>query len=231
MKTIYLISSYLAPIQYYTKLLMYDKICMEQYDCYSKQTYRNRCTISVPNGTSVLSIPVVHSSNSKCLMKDVRISDHGNWQHIHWNAIESAYGNTPFFEYYKDDFRPFYENKYLFLIDFNEELCQLICKLIDIAPIVERTVKYKTGLLPDEYDFREIIHPKKDLREDPEFIPYPYYQVFENRQGFIPNLSIIDLLFNMGSESLLVLLKSMPMPILLQEPQASFYISPDRSKS
>jgi hypothetical protein len=143
-------------------------------------------------------------------MKDVRISGHGNWQHVHWNAIKFAYNSTPYFEYYKDDFHPFYENKYTFLVDFNEELCNLICKLIDIAPAMKRTAKYKTDCLPDnELDFRGIIHPKKDFRtEDPEFVPSPYYQVFENRHGFIPNLSIIDLLFNMGPESLLILLKS-----------------------
>ena len=71
-------------------------------------------------------------------MKDIRISDHGNWRHLHWNAIESAYNSTPFFEYYKDDFRPFYEKKYEFLTDFNEELCRLVCELIDIQPAIER---------------------------------------------------------------------------------------------
>ncbi|KAA6323235.1 hypothetical protein EZS27_027305 [termite gut metagenome] len=209
LKTAYLTSSYLAPVEYYTKLLKYDNVYIEQHDHYIKQTYRNRCTIATPDGTSALSIPVVHAGNMKCLMKDVRISEHGNWQHVHWNAIESAYNNTPYFEYYKDDFYPFYENKYPFLVDFNEELCNLICKLIDITPTTKRTVEYKTNCLPNEFDFREIIHPKKDFRtEDPEFVPYPYYQVFENRHGFIPNASIIDLLFNMGPESLLILLKS-----------------------
>ena len=139
-------------------------------------------------------------------MKDIRISDHGNWRHMHWNAIESAYNSTPYFEYYKDDFHPFYEKKYEFLIDFNEELCRLICQLTDIELHLKRTTEYKTDFAPDEYDFREAIHPKKDFREtDPEFIPHPYYQVFEARNGFRPNLSMIDLLFNMGPESLLVL--------------------------
>ena len=122
------------------------------------------------------------------------------------DAIESAYNSTPYFEYYKDDFRPFYEKKYEFLADFNEELCQLVCKLIDIQPCIERTSEYKTEFTTEETDFREIIHPKKDFRiADPEFIPHPYYQVFDSKLGFLPNLSIIDLLFNMGPESLLVL--------------------------
>ena len=142
-------------------------------------------------------------------MRDIRISDHGNWRHLHWNAIESAYNHTPFFEYYKDDFRPFYEKKYEFLADFNEELCHLVCSLIDIQPAQKRTSEYKTRITSDEADFRERIHPKKDFRtEDPDFFPQPYYQVFQERLGFLPNLSIIDLLFNMGPESLLVLQQS-----------------------
>mgnify|MGYP003211808315 FL=1 len=145
-------------------------------------------------------------------MRDIRISDHGNWRHLHWNAIESAYNHTPFFEYYKDDFRPFYEQKYEFLADFNEELCHLVCSLIDLQPDMARTTGYRTEFAPDETDFRERIHPKKDFSlEDTEFSPQPYYQVFQERLGFLPNLSIIDLLFNMGPESLLVLQKSIAL--------------------
>ena len=206
MKVAYLSSAYLAPVEYYTKLTTSDKIYIEQYDHYMKQTYRNRCTIAGPEGELALSIPTVRPDTQKCPMKEIRISDHGNWRHLHWNAIESAYNSTPFFEYYKDDFRPFYETKYEFLADFNEELCQLICKLIDIHPAMERTSTYKMDFTSEESDFREVIHPKKDFNiVDTEFNPKPYYQVFETRHGFLPNLSIIDLLFNMGPESVLYL--------------------------
>ena len=181
MTTVLLSTAYLAPVEYYTKLLAYDRILVEQYDHYGKQTYRNRCTIAG------------------------RISDHGNWRHLHWNALESAYNHTPFFEYYKDEFRPFYEQKYEFLLDFNEALCSLVCSLIDLAPHIGRTTDY-VAIPTDADDFRERIHPKKDFRtEDPGFAPHPYYQVFQDRLGFLPNLSIADLLFNMGPESLLVL--------------------------
>lgn len=209
MKTVFLSSAYLAPIEYYTKLLAYDKVFIEQHDHYMKQTYRNRCTIAAPDGELALSIPTVKPDSLKCPMRDIRISDHGNWQHLHWNALESAYNHTPFFEYYKDDFRPFYEKKYEFLVDFNEKLCHLICSLIDIQPDMARTTEYRTEFTPNEADFRERIHPKKDFRlEDPEFSPKPYYQVFQEKHGFLPNLSIVDLLFNMGPESLLVLQQS-----------------------
>ena len=207
--TVYLSSAYLAPVEYYTKLLAYGQVYIEQHDHYTKQTYRNRCTIGAPDGALALSIPTVKPDTLKCPMRDIRISDHGNWRHLHWNAIESAYNHTPFFEYYKDDFRPFYEKRYEFLADFNEELCHLICSLIDIQPVMKRTSEYKTEFAPGETDFRERIHPKKDFRlEDPDFSPQPYYQVFQERHGFLPNLSIIDLLFNMGPESLLVLQQS-----------------------
>ena len=206
MKTIYLSSAYLAPVEYYSKLKAYDKIYIEQHDHYVKQTYRSRCNIAGPEGVLSLSVPIIRPDTPKCAMKDIRISDHGNWRHLHWNAIESAYNNTPFFEYYKDDLRPFYENKYTFLADFNEELRCKICELMDISPVVEHTASYHTDFLPDEADYREVIHPKKDYTEvDKDFLPKPYYQVFESRHGFLPNLSVIDLLFNMGPESVLVL--------------------------
>ena len=209
MKSVFLSSAYLAPVEYYTKLLAYDKVFIEQHDHYTKQTYRNRCTIAAPDGELALSIPTVKPNTLKCPMRDIRISDHGNWRHLHWNAIESAYNHTPFFEYYKDDFRPFYEKKYEFLVDFNEELCRLVCSFIDMQPNMARTTEYHTEFATDEEDFRERIHPKKDfIFEDAAFSPQPYYQVFQERLGFLPNLSIIDLLFNMGPESLLVVQQS-----------------------
>ncbi|NDV77680.1 WbqC family protein [Dysgonomonas sp. 511] len=207
---IYINSLYLAPIQYYTKILAANHIYMEQHESYIKQTYRNRCTILSANGPISLSIPVVYSSTEKTKMKDVRIAEHGNWQHMHWNAIVSAYNSTPFFEYYQDDFYPFYHQKYDFLLDFNEKLNELILSLLNTdTPAIEYTSHYEAQLKDGTADYREIIHPKKDWRElDKGFAPQPYYQVFAQKFGFTPNLSIIDLLFNMGNESLIVLLKS-----------------------
>lgn len=198
-------SAYLAPVQYYAKLYACEKAFVEQYDHYMKQTYRNRCIIAAADGPLSLSVPTEKSDTLKCFMKDIRISDHGNWRHLHWTALESAYRNSPFFEYYQDDFRPFYEKKYTFLYDFNEALCALVCSLIDLQPCVERTSDYLLVKEGVECDFRERIHPKRSWKEDDSFVAVPYYQVFEERHGFLPNLSIVDLLFNMGPESLLVL--------------------------
>lgn len=205
---LYLSSAYLAPVVYYRNLLTEDDIYIEKFDNYIKQTYRNRCTILSANGPMPLSIPVEHQKGEKCSMKDICISDHGNWQHLHWNAIVSAYNSTPYFEYYCDDFRPFYERKYKFLFDFNEELRMLICNLLDIdTSNLKYTTKYIADLSGNK-DLRDIIHPKKDFKLfDPDFISEPYYQVFASRFGFTDNLSIIDLLFNMGTESLIILSK------------------------
>lgn len=204
---IYLSSAYLAPVQYYAKFMSADNIFIEQHDNYIKQTYRNRCTIAAANGLMPLSIPVEHSSGVKIAMKDIRIADHGNWRHLHWNAIVSAYNSSPFFEYYQDDFYPFYHRKFEFLLDFNEGLQQMILNLLNIdCPPVAYTKEYKKDFGEREFDLREAIHPKKDWGDtDPDFLSVPYYQVFGQKFGFQENLSIIDLLFNMGNESQLIL--------------------------
>lgn len=207
-KEIILSSAYLAPVEYYTKLYAYDKIYVERFDHYMKQTYRNRCVIASASGPLALTIPTEKSEDLKCLMKDVRISDHGNWRHVHWNAFVAGYKHSPFFDYYADEFHAFFERKYEFLYDFNMELCRWVCEQIDLQPCMMPTDDYDAE--PENIeDFRERIHPKKSYAEyDPQFVPQPYYQVFDAQNGFIPNLSIVDLLFNMGPESLIVLRES-----------------------
>lgn len=137
-------------------------------------------------------------------MKDVRISDHANWRHLHWNALQSAYGESPFFEYYADDLHPFFERKWKFLYDFNWEITLKMCELIDIMPSLRRTECYVSDPSGSIVDFREVIRPKHP-GSDPDFSPRPYYQVYEHKIGFQPNLSILDLLFNEGNESVLYL--------------------------
>ena len=205
---ILLSSAYLPPVQYFAHLQSAEQVWIEQYDHYQKQTYRNRCVIAAPDGPLSLTVPIEKPNTQKAFMRDIRISDHGNWRHLHWNAIESAYNHTPFFEYYKDDFRPFYEKKFDFLVDYNEQLCQLVCQLIDIDTSFQRTESYVAEPLNTIIDLRDAIHPKKEVMDDASFRAVPYYQVFQERLGFLPNLSIIDLLFNMGPEAILVLQKS-----------------------
>ena len=202
-------SAYFAPIQWYQKLNRYDVCLIEQHDHFVKQTYRNRCVIATANGVQTLSIPIKKFDDVKCEMKDVYISDHDNWRHQHWNALLSAYGESPFFEYYQDDIRPFYEKKWKFLFDFNMEITHTLCELLDIQSDIRPTEEFlpmdKTGETVLPYaDFREVIRPKRPLA-DADFVPKPYYQVYEQKIGFQPNLSILDLLFNMGNESIFYL--------------------------
>ena len=200
MKPAYISTAHLGPVQQYSKMFHFPEVRIETSENYLKQSYRNRCIIAGANGPLPLSVPIVKPDTLKCLTKDIRISDHGNWRHLHWNAIVSAYNSTPFFEYYEDDFAPFYEKKYEFLFDFNEELRMLICQLLDIQPQIQYTTSFEADV---ENDFRWI-SPKQDIA-DPSFLLKPYYQVFQDKHGFLPNLSIIDLLFNTGNEGILIL--------------------------
>lgn len=173
-------SYYLAPISYYAELAKHRESSIDTNEPYRKQTLRNRCWIASPNGPLALTIPVVRFEPYRTPMRDIRISDHGNWRHVHWQALTSSYRRTPFFEFYADDFAPFYEKKWDFLIDYNQTLQQMVCELIGIN-------SYSSS---------------KDCSPNPR----PYYQLFSDRNGFMPDLSIVDLLFNMGPESLLYII-------------------------
>ena len=223
-------STYFGPIQWYQKLNRYDECLIERHESFIKQTYRNRMLIPTTNGPLSLTIPTNH--NTSLAMKDIRISDHANWRHVHWNALLSAYGESPFFEYYQDDIRPFYEKKYEFLFDFNMEITEKMIELLDIRPKISVTSEYiqneELKVKSEEFndlanhkvqssnhkvqskevqsivDFREAIRPKKPL-PDAEFESKRYYQVYEQKFGFQPNMSILDLLFNEGNEAIFYL--------------------------
>lgn len=213
-------TTYFGPVQWYQKLNRYDRVLVERFDSYRKQTFRNRCVIATTNGLQALSIPVERPSDGLhgTLIKDLRISDHGHWRHLHWHALTSAYSESPFFEYYADDIRPFFERKWDYLFDFNMEICQVVCHLLDIRPDIKATdyfmpIGENVGAITDIsfcndsnaiVDFREVIDPKHPL-PDAGFTPRSYYQVYERKLGFQPNLSILDLLFNMGPEGIFYL--------------------------
>ena len=203
MAEIVLTTAYLAPIVYYSEMVNADTVYLENFDFYLKQTYRNRCQIAAANGSMILTIPVEKADSGKMLTRDVCISQHNDWQIQHWRSIESAYNSTPFFEYYKDELVPFYEKKWMFLWDFNQEIQAKMFELLNLDILILPTKEYKN--IPDKkiLDLREAIHPKK---ENNLVNCNPYYQVFEQRFGFQPNLSIIDLLFNMGNESIFSLI-------------------------
>lgn len=192
--TILLSSAYLAPAEYYYELLSHQTIHIEQHEFFIKQTYRNRCEILGANGKQTLSVPLKERKN-KSLTKDIRIDYKTPWQMQQWRSISSAYNASPFFEYYQDDLFPLFEKKFDFLLDLNQAAQEKIFEIMGI--------KIKT-LLTEQYEVEP--HSTQDARN--HFSPKikskknfpPYIQVFENKYEFVPNLSILDVLFNLGNE-------------------------------
>jgi hypothetical protein len=194
--------AYLAPVQYYTKLISYQDVFLERCESYLKQTYRNRTVILTANGPLQLSLPVVDGPRAKGPIRDLQLSYDSQWRQVHWRGISSAYNNSPFFEYYADDLTPFFhEKKWKYLIDFNFEIQNTVLKAINLDLAIKYTAEYiSQGEVPETTDdFRYSIHPKPQKQSvDQGFLPIPYTQVFHERWGFVPNLSILDLLFNEG---------------------------------
>ncbi|MBR3981617.1 MAG: WbqC family protein [Bacteroidales bacterium] len=190
-------TAYLPPIQYVALLCKNGATKMEQWEHYVKQSYRNRSRILSSNGPLDLIVPVEKSQGCKTLLKDVRLAYHDRWNAEHWNAIRSAYNSSPYFEYYVDDIERFFTQQFDFLIDYNTELLDCILNLLKIP----HTITYSENFVPlhtENQDFRYTISPKVTT-PDVHFPEYP--QVFDYKFGFIPNLSILDLLCNLGPES------------------------------
>lgn len=206
-ETCILSTAYWAPIQYLSKFELYQTIKIEQWEFYMRQSYRNRCVIYGPNGIQDLNIPVQKGNKGKEIVRDVKISYDTKWQHNHIKAIEAAYNSSPFFEFYIDDILPLYSKKYEFLLDLNSEILNLCLEWLDIDKVYNLSSDFNNGIIGDDY--RNTIHPKlKFQKVDKYFDTVEYMQGFELRHGFISNLSVLDLVFNMGPESRIVLLNS-----------------------
>jgi hypothetical protein len=207
--TVLLSPAYLAPVQYYTKFLCYEKILIEKEENYQKQSYRNRCNILSANGILPLTIPVI-KDQPKTKTRDIRIDYSLDWQKNHWVSIESAYSSSPFFEFFQDEFYKFYDTQYKYLLDFDLKIQDYILDQLELAPTIELTEDFYAE--PDESidDYRDSIHPKPRMQKvDSLFRPEFYYQVFYEKYGFVKSLSIIDLLFNEGPNAENVLKKSL----------------------
>lgn len=183
-------TAYLPPISYFKALLRFDAIQVEAWESWQKQSYRSRNYIYGPHGTMMLNIPIKHNEN-KSRMGTVEISYETAWQNTHWQAIKTAYGSSPFFEVLGPELEPFYQKEINRLIDWNTELLKLMLNWLQVSPNLSFTENWHPDL---DNDFRESFHPKRKTAEN--FEPYP--QVFTDEHGFIPNLSVIDLLFNEG---------------------------------
>jgi hypothetical protein len=177
-------TAYLPPVAYMVECMHSERITIEAFETYKKQTCRNHCAIYGPNGRQRLSIPVIKVNGNHTLTKDIRISYSQDWQKVHWRSIETAYNNSPFFLFYRDHLEPFYFKKFDFLLDFNT-------KLLDVLFMIFRIEK--------EIGFTDHFG-KASIHQDHLFFP-SYTQVFEAKSGFLPNLSVIDLLFNLGPEA------------------------------
>ena len=195
---ILLSTAFFAPIQYFSKLVAYPEIYIEQHENFIKQTYRNRTVILGANGPISLIVPVEKGRGPKIKIKDLRIAYDEEWQRNHWRTIFSAYNSSPFFEYYADDLEPFFRKKHEFLFDYNQKITETILEILEIPASLNFTEEF--GKVPENcLNLREQISPKTHkINEDPNFSPQEYTQVFAEKFGFVPGLSILDLLFNEG---------------------------------
>lgn len=189
---------YLPPISYFSALKTQNlNFLLEKHEHFPKQTFRNRAAIASPNGTLDLIIPVIKGSKVHTPVKDVRISYDLKWQRLHWLSLQTCYRSSAYFEYYEDEMAPFYHKKYDFLLDYNLDILNWIFKQLKQAPTFTFTSAYEKDV-PIEMDFRTQLNNQKNLSG---IAVKKYFQVFSDRNDFIPNLSIIDLLFNQGPQA------------------------------
>ena len=194
-------TTYFGSVDWYRQLVCAEgDVYIDACENYVKQTARNHCEIATANGKQTLSVPVSIPPSFKgmgrgCSIREVLVSEHGNWRHQHWEALKSAYGMSPFFDYYQDDIRPFFDeevfkaNNWQRLFDYNLAIMR---KMLDLIG-VKKEIKL-TSLPPTPPQGERVVH-----------VPVHYYQTFQRRHGFIPGLSILDLLFNEGPEAILYL--------------------------
>jgi hypothetical protein len=188
-------SVYLGNIAYYSALKNADEALIEVCDHYEKQSYRNRTEIYGANGLLKLIIPL-ERRGKRMPLHTVKIDNEQRWRFEHWRSLESAYRSSPYFEYYEDHFAPFYSKNYTYLGEFNQLLQEKVIQLLKIETKISYTTEYHKEYGSDYLDLRNKIHPR--IKPEPQMPTENYYQVFDAKCGFIPNLSILDLMFNEG---------------------------------
>ncbi|WAC40240.1 WbqC family protein [Pedobacter sp. SL55] len=186
---------YLPPVSYFTLLKEHNfEFDLEKFEHFPKQTYRNRATIASPNGSLDMVVPIVKGAKQHTPYKDVKISYQDRWQRLHWLSLQTCYRSSAYFEFYEDGLAPFYEKKYDFLFDYNCDILTWLFKQLKITSPLNTTASYETDIA---IDYRNVMTKK----EIPTIQTKPYFQVFSDRNEFIANLSIVDLIFNQGPQA------------------------------
>lgn len=188
--------TYFPNIAHFTAIVKAKEVTFEMDDNFLKQTYRSRTYIYASNGKLLLNIPVIHTQKNRQKYRDVKIAQDTNWQLLHWKSLISAYSTSPFFEFYKDELQPLFEMKTNFILDFNLKCFEIICDCLQLDINQSKTATYQK-IVDNKQDFRYLVNAKS---QSPQFENYT--QVFSNKHGFINNLSILDLLFNEGTNAI-----------------------------
>ncbi|MGC1205067.1 MAG: WbqC family protein [Flavobacteriaceae bacterium] len=185
--------TYFPNIAHFVAIANADDLILEMDDNFLKQTYRNRSYIYGANGKLAINIPVVHSQKKRQKYRDVKVFNEEKWQSLHWKSLLSAYSTSPFFEYYKDELEPLFGLKVDYILNFNLKCFEVVCDCLQLELKTSKTETYQTEVNNTD-DFRYLVNAKKEQSYHFD----SYTQVFSNKHGFIPNLSILDLLFNEG---------------------------------
>ena len=188
--------TYMPNIGHFSAMLQAKNLVFEVCDNYQKQTFRNRCAIYGPNGTLALTVPVSYTQKDRQLYKDVKIYNAEDWQGQHLKSLQTAYNMSPFFEFYEDELMPLFTQQYDFILDYNLKCLEVLCECLQVG--LEFSFSKKFEINPENtMDFRGLVNPKSKTALQFE----TYTQVFTEKHGFIENLSILDLLFNEGPNS------------------------------
>ena len=186
--------TYFPSISHFVTIAQSENITFEVEDNFQKQTNRNRTYIYSPNGIQLLNIPIKHSKENRQKTKDIKIEPEFDWQKQHFKSLETAYRSSPFFEFFEDDLRPIFDRKYIFLLDLNFEVLEIVLKCMRMKVDFGKTLEYFHEIGDNSViDLRNLVEGKKDNSTFQN-----YTQVFDDKYGFINNLSVLDLLFNEG---------------------------------
>lgn len=192
--------TYFPSIAQCVAMVQAKKVTYEVCDNYQKQTYRNRMNIYGAQGKMPLTVPVVYSQNNRQFYKNILISNEEKWQDLHWKSIQSAYSGSPFFEFYEHDLKPLFNETYTYLMDFNFKCLKAVLECMQYDLKFELSTEFEL-YPPNKNDYRYLVNHRKEIEQPIK----SYVQVFDDKHGFIPNLSILDLIFNVGPDTLLYL--------------------------